>query len=459
MALSVLLLLAFLFIILNQIESYYLDGRVNELQPSAIMMANYVAGVRGFESLEQTHIRTILQGTVQARSEALGVRILVIDDTARIIADSNAVTLPNRIGQTLLTPEVINALNGNDTRNLIRDRYVLNIAVSARDVDSGRVGAVLFVSSVEDIYESLSEIRTTLLLTTLLVGLLSMVLVFVISYHLITPLRRVLNVVLRMATGQLSLRIPVSGRDEYAILAGAFNNMTEKLEQVEKTREEFVSNVSHEMKTPLSAIKVLSESILLQETAPEEMYREFLHDINSEVDRMTNITNDLLALVKVDQRDLGINALPLDLNLLVEEILKRLSPLAEQRNIALIYEAERPVQLDADEIKLSLAISNIVENGIKYTPKGGTVRVIVDSDHQHALITIQDTGIGIPEEEHDKIFNRFYRVDKTRDRETGGTGLGLAISRATVLLHNGSIRMSSKMDEGTIFVVRLPLRR
>jgi len=459
MALSVLLLLAFLFIIMNEIESYYMEARIGEVSTAAAMLANFVAGVHNFENLEQDELaQRRLQNSVSERSRVLGIRILVVDDRARVIADSNVDTLESRVGQTLLTREVINALNGNDTITLIRERYVINVANSIHEEGSGRVGAVLFVASVEDIFRSLDDIRNTLMLATLMIGILTVVLIFVVSYRLIAPLRRTLNVVRRMTTGQLSLRIPVSGKDEYAILATAFNSMTEKLEQVEKTREEFVSNVSHEMKTPLSAIKVLSESILLQPTAPEEMYREFLQDITNEVDRMTNITNDLLALVKVDQRDQGLNIKLFDLNLLVEDIMRRLSPLAEQKKIVLLYEAERPVQMAADEIKLSLAISNIVENGIKYTPRGGTVKVMVDSDHQSAYIKIQDTGIGIPEDEQDKIFNRFYRVDKTRDRETGGTGLGLAITRATVLAHGGNVRVTSKQGEGSVFLLRVPLR-
>ena len=450
-----MLLLAFFVIVTIFIESYYMTDRISDVEGSAIMMSDYVSA-RGFESLDQTAARLRLQDTVFRHGSEHGVRILVLDDSARVIADSHGAA---RIGQTIIMPEVVAALKGNNTTTLVRDRYVLNVAMSVYDASSGRTGAVVFVATVEDIFRSLSEIRRTLLLATFLIGLLSAVLVFIISYQLIKPIRRTINVVQRMATGQFSLRITVKGKDEYAILAGAFNSMAEKLEQVERTREEFVSNVSHEMKTPLSAIKVLSDSILLHDTAPEEVYREFLQDITNEVDRMTNITNDLLALVKVDQREGGLNIQPLDLNQLVEDILNRLSPLAEQKKIVLLYEAERPVKFDADEIKLSLAISNIVENGIKYTPKGGTVRVIVDSDHQNAIVTIQDTGIGIPEEEHDKIFTRFYRVDKTRDRETGGTGLGLAISRATVMLHNGSIRVSSKQGEGSVFVIRLPLRR
>jgi len=457
--LSVLLLVTFLFIILNSIESYYLDSRINEVRTEAVIMANYVAGVHGFDNLEQAAAQQRLQNSVFRRSDALSMRILVINDGVRIIADSNEGTQLMRVGQTIFLPEVLSALDGDDTHRLIRDRYVLNVAASIHDESSDRVGAVLFVVSVEDIFQSLTEIRTTLFLATFLIGLLSIVLMLIISYYLTSPLKRTLSVVRRMTTGQLSLRVPVKSSDEYAVLARALNSMSEKLEQVDKTREEFVSNVSHEMKTPLSAIKVLSESILLQETAPEEMYREFLQDITQEVDRMTNITNDLLALVKIDRRDQGLNLAQTDLNQLVEDILKRLSPLAEQKKIVLLYEAMRQVLVDADDIKLSLAISNIVENGIKYTPNGGTVRVIIDSDFQAAIITIQDTGIGIPQEEQDKIFTRFYRVDKTRDRETGGTGLGLAITRSTVLLHNGSVNVSSKEDEGTTFTVRIPLRR
>jgi signal transduction histidine kinase len=302
--------------------------------------------------------------------------------------------------------------------------------------------------------------RETILLYTLMAAVLVFVLVFFASQLLLEPLKNILRTVQSMAEGHLNQRISVKGKDEYSQMATSFNNMSEKLEQVDKARSEFVSNVSHELKTPLSAIKVLADSIILQEEElPIETYREFLQDITSEIDRMTYIVNDLLELVKLDRREQGIHMQPCELNQMVEAILKRLSPLAEQKRIVLLYEDVRQVTLDADAMKLSLAISNIVLNGIKYTPAGGTVKVILDADHQFAFITVHDTGIGIPEEEQSNVFNRFYRVDKTRDRGTGGTGLGLAISHAAVLLHNGNIRVSSKPDEGSVFVIRLPIRR
>jgi len=451
-------LLVFNFTIMAFIENYFISDKISEVRPQAAIMSDIVTRFT-FDSLQQEASLRRLRNHVGGRSSEWGVRIIIVDDRARVLDDSNRDALDSLVGQTLLRPEIIDALNGRNSTVVHRgDEYVLYRVNSARDEISGSVGAVMLVASIDDIFDSLSEIRTRLYLYSLLVGLLVVVLVFIMSHRIITPLRTIVRVVQRMSAGQLNLRIPISSRDEYSILSRTFNNMTEKLEQVEKTREEFVSNVSHELKTPLTAIKVLSESILSQESVPEEVSREFMQDISNEVDRMVNITNDLLALVKVDQREQSLNIAPTDINQLVEDILKRLSPLAEQKKVVLLYEEVRPVQIDADEVKLVLAISNIVENGIKYTPRGGTVKVVVDSDHQNAYITIQDTGIGIPEEEQDKIFNRFYRIDKTRDRDTGGTGLGLAISRSTVLLHNGSIRITSKPDEGSIFILRIPIR-
>ena len=228
---------------------------------------------------------------------------------------------------------------------------------------------------------------------------------------------------------------------------------------MDPSRQQFVSNVSHELKTPLSSIKVLSESILLQEDVPKEMYVEFLHDINSEIDRMSAIINDLLTLVKLDQKEIPLNFAETDLNKVMEDIIKRMTPLAAAKQIQIHYSKEKDVLAEADEMKLTLAISNLVDNAVKYTPEGGSVTVVLDADHQNAFITVSDTGIGIPEDEINRIFERFYRVDKTRDRETGGTGLGLSITYATVMMHNGSIKVNSKEEEGTSIQMRIPLRQ
>ena len=448
--------MAFNLTVMAFIQNYFLNDRINEVQMQAFVMSTIVAN-HNFDSLEEPATLFRFNPLVDGHSSEWGVRVLVINDRAQVISDSNRHALDSYVGQTILRPEIISALGGQDTNLLIREEYVLNVAVSVNDTISERVGAVLLVSSVEDIFDSVAVIRNTLFLYSLAVALMVMVLVFFTSHRLLTPLRAILQVVQKMATGQLDLRIKIKGKDEYAILSDSFNNMARKLEREEKTREEFVSNVSHEIKTPLTAIKVLGESILSQENVPRDVYREFMEDIVGEVNRMTNLTNDLLALVKVDRREEGLIIAPFNLNSLVGRILKRLSPLAEQKKLVLLYEEIRQVVIEADEVKLALAISNIIENGIKYTPWGGTVKVQVDADHQNSYVSIEDTGIGIPEDEQDKIFNRFYRVDKTRGRDTGGTGLGLAISRATVLLHKGNIHVESKKNEGSLFVLSIPL--
>jgi len=459
-ALSILPLVIFYVTVMAYIESHYLDEREEEMLQSAVVIVNNITR-RGFENIAGlTDTPIDISPAMEDFSNDWDMRILVFNEGATVIVDTNIVAMVSvREGQTLIIPEVLYALEGNEIFRLRRETQMLYFAVPVPYADGERFGAVLLVSSAEEIFSSLAEIRSRIFRYSMIAGLAMIVLIIVISNQLIAPVRRMLKVVQKMALGQLNQRVPIKGGNEYAIWGKAFNSMSEKLEQVEKTREEFVSNVSHELKTPLSSMKVLSEAILLQEKLPEEVYREFLRDVVSEVDRMTNINNDLLALVKIDQREQGLNIQLTSINKLVEDILKRLTPLAEQLEIELQYENVRPVQIDADEIKLSLAISNIIENGIKYTPKGGTVKVVVDADHQFVFITVQDTGIGIPEDELDRIFNRFYRVDKTRDRETGGTGLGLSISYSTVVLHGGSIRVNSKLDEGSVFIVRIPIRR
>ena len=219
-----------------------------------------------------------------------------------------------------------------------------------------------------------------------------------------------------------------------------------------------LSNVSHELKTPLSAVKVLTESLLFQDNVPEEMYKEFFTDINSEVDRLNNIINDLLTLVRLDQKEVPMNIKEMNLNEIIEGILKRLAPLANQKGIEITYEGKEAVDIEVDEVKITLAISNLVENGIKYTPEGGKVHVTLKSDHQDAFITVEDTGLGIDNEDLSKIFERFYRTDKTRNRETGGTGLGLAITYKTIVMHNGRIKVESEEQKGSKFLVGIPLR-
>lgn len=384
-------------------------------------------------------------------------RIIVVDKDAYVLADTNG----SAVGSVLLVPEIMVALEGTDEANLKEvQKNGGNIYASAyiENNKSEKIGAVLVVSPYGKVYTPLDDINSRLLITTVILALVIAVTVFAIAHIIMGPLRKILETMRKIASGQFHQRIDIKGHDEFTELGETVNNMTTKLEQIDTSRQEFVSNVSHELKTPLSSIKVLTESILLQENVPTEMYKEFLVDINSEIDRMTAIVNDLLSLVKLDVNGAKLNITLVDMNKLLRDLIKRLTPLADNKDIELSFETTKEVNAEVDEVKLSLAISNLIENGIKYTPMQGKVKVSLDCDHLDCYITVQDTGMGISEEEQSKVFDRFYRVDKTRDRETGGTGLGLAITHSTVVLHNGSVKVISGEGKGATFVVCIPLK-
>ena len=289
------------------------------------------------------------------------------------------------------------------------------------------------------------------------------IIVMFMAWWFTNPLNSAIAVIKKMADGHFDQRIEINDflHTELAELAESGNYMAEKLDMIETSRREFVSNVSHELKTPLSSIKVLSDSILIQdpENVPKEMYVEFLMDINSEVDRMTDIINDLLTLVRMNREEVHLNPMEINLTDMISDIVRRLEPIAKSKNINLNYNKLKAVKAEIEETKFSLAVSNLIENAIKYNNDGGNVEVTVDADNQNAFVMIADDGVGIAEEELGKIFDRFYRVDKNRDRESGGTGLGLSIARSAVLMHNGTIKVSSKENEGTTFVIIIPLKQ
>ena len=445
-------LLFFTSTIFRTMDKYYIEERKKEM----LSQANVISGhITVMNYLFDESKKELFDYDIQETSRQGGYRIVVLDSKGTVVNDSNKTI----IGKTVVLPEVVESL---DNKDVAREQAgeVIYAAVTIVDDNSKQIGAVLISDSASDIFDTIGDIQKQVIILLCGVVIISGIIMFFMSQITTEPLKNMLAVIKKMSEGHLDQRVIVNKRshNEISDLAEACNNMADKLEQVESTRQTFVSNVSHELKTPLSSIKVLSESILLQEEVPKEMYVEFLQDINSEVDRMTEIINDLLTLVKLDQREIPIKYQSTDMVKLCKEIVKRLSPLALAKDIYLELIADKEVVAEVDVTKFTLAISNLIENGIKYTDNGGTVTVYVDCDHQNAYFKVVDTGIGIAEEELGKIFNRFYRVDKTRDRETGGTGLGLSITHSTVLMHNGSIKVTSKENEGTTFVVRIPLR-
>ena len=204
-------------------------------------------------------------------------------------------------------------------------------------------------------------------------------------------------------------------------------------------------------------MKVLADALLTQEKVPNELYREFMEDITAEIERENDIITDLLSLVKLDRTSADMHIQQVSINELLELILKRLKPIAAEKNVEVVLESFRPVTAEIDEVKLTLAFTNLVENAVKYNRRDGWVHVSLNADHKFFYVKVADSGIGIPKEDQAHIFERFYRVDKSHSREMGGTGLGLAIVRNTVILHRGSIKVYSEEGIGSTFTVRIPL--
>ena len=352
--------------------------------------------------------------------------------------------------------------NGSDTSVGVieglyaEERYIVSFPIVSQDVNQGLV-IVSYPTRVTT--QTLSRISNIFLTAAIFVVLISVLAVMAFARRETKPLRDMAKAANAFAHGNLKARVRVEEdySEEVEELALAFNNMASSLQKSEYRRQEFVANVSHELKTPMTSMKVLADSLVGQSGVPEELYQEFMHDITAEIDRENRIITDLLTLVKMDKKTADLQIQHMDINQLLEDILKRLRPIADKRKIDLILDSFRPVEADVDEIKFTSAISNLVENGIKYNVDEGWVRVSLDADHKYFYVTVADSGMGIPEDSLDRIFERFYRVDKSHSREIGGTGLGLAITRSTIAMHHGVIKVFSREGEGTTFSVRIPL--
>ena len=381
-------------------------------------------------------------------------RVLLADRDFKIVGD----TFHTEEGKTLLSSLAVKCFKGEKASNFDLKSKVLEVAVPVQSPDVQQIqGVMLMTISTSEIGDMMAELEQKGMMLIGIIVVLSIFLSWLLSTILVKPLARVTKAIEDLTDGMQDDAISVPDYTETELITDAFNKMVNRMKILDESRQEFVSNVSHELKTPLTSMKVLADSLVGQQGVPEELYQEFMGDITAEIDRENKIITDLLSLVKMDKKAADLNITHMDINQLLEDILKRLRPIADKRNIDLILDCFRPVEADVDEVKFTLAISNLVENGIKYNVDDGWVRVSLDADHKYFYVTVADSGMGIPEDSIERIFERFYRVDKSHSKEIGGTGLGLAITRSAIAMHHGAIKVFSKEGEGTTFSVRIPL--
>lgn len=401
------------------------------------------------------YIDNMMNDIVKDLSLEINSRVMIADKNKMIITDS----YDTFKGLKINNEEIELALNGEEVaRQHLVDKYgkVMYVAVPIFESDE-IVGAVFISSLLEDLYDNITETTKKLLTLSLFSLAITGVISFIFADIISKPIENLTEIVNKVIQGKFYHKVKVSGNDELSNLGKAFNMMTTKLEQVDKQRRDFVANVSHELKTPLSSIKILSESLIHQEQVDEKIYKEFLKDIDTEVDRLNRIVNSLLYLVDLDKEKIELKYQITYVNYLIERVIKNLAPIAQKKEINLQFIESEKIQIELDQFKIQQALINIIGNALKYTPDGGEVRVELYSKHDEIVIKVEDNGIGIPKEELPFIFDRFYRVDKARSRKSGGTGLGLAITQQIIGLHQGRIEVESEEDKGTKVYVILPM--
>lgn len=437
-------------------ERKALEQRVTFVEDKCAILSNQILnnGVMSYSMLDSADVSEQKTDELKQFAAGLDGRVMIIDRDLRVLAD----TYDQHCGRYYMAKEMIRTINGGKVNyKRIGDSYI-QVITDVREPGSDEITAVIVATaSIQEgnrLADYLYTQRSTLFGICFLVSLVFCAFVMVIITRTFRKTQNELDMIL---AGHQEEGMTEAGFREFYSLASSFNGIINKYKELENSRQQFVSNVSHELKTPITSMKILADSLLLQENVPVEIYAEFMNDIAHEIDRENRIITDLLDLVKMDKSLSDLNITTVNINELLEMILKRISPIAEKRNIALHLETMRQVTAEIDEGKLSLACTNLVENAVKYNRDGGRVDVSLNADHKFFYIRIKDNGVGIPEDCQDKIFERFYRVDKARSRETGGTGLGLAITRSVILLHKGSIRVHSKEGEGSTFIVRIPI--
>lgn len=455
--------------ILDNYEERTVEVRIATVQNQLRVVGNHLISNNYLnnaqpDDLSYTASRDVIDAELETISNLYEGRVLIVDSSLRVVMDTYGISE----GKTMISEEVIRCFRGENTSYYDREHGYIEMTVPIVDTNltpeegstntSGTIVGVMLTSisneAIIDTMEVLNR-RAVILQNLMFVCVIAVAILMAILVS--RPLNRVTSAINEVQAGHTDERISVPGYSETAHIVEAFNQLLMRMKVLDDSRQEFVANVSHELKTPMASIKVLADSLLVQGDAPAELYKEFMEDIVSEIDRENQIITDLLALVKMDKKVQELNIASVNINDLTELILKRLRPIARKKDVEVVFESMRPVTAEVDEVKMTLIMTNLVENAIKYNKEHGWVKVELDADHQYFTFSVSDSGLGIPEDSLGHIYERFYRVDKSHSKEIGGTGLGLAITKSAVLMHKGSITVTSVEDEGSTFTVKIPL--
>lgn len=379
-------------------------------------------------------------------------RLIVTDQAGICLYDSAG----NAVGAPVLLPELLQALAGNDvfTWQFKGGSMISKAAVPIQYYGS-TIGGVYITELDTEQGKVITALQKNIFRMTVILEIVVILFSLAYSGGFSRRLRKIMASMRDIQQENYTQKVAVGGHDELTLLADEFNTLTDRLQTSEEKRNRFVSDASHELKTPLASIKLLTDSILQNEMDTDTM-REFVGDIGNEADRLTRMTGKLLSLVKIGKEpESEMELIPMAPT--VQAVARMLEPIAKKAGISLCIDTDCPCSVLMLEDDLYQVVFNLMENGIKYNRPGGSLTVRISRQADTAVLTVQDTGMGIPEEGLTHIFERFYRVDKARSRASGGSGLGLAIVRAIVQRSRGEIHVESKVGIGTTFTLKLPL--
>lgn len=451
------------YAILQNYEQRAVNVKISDVSTQLRILANHLIT---YHYLQDTSSE-VINAELDQLSSLYDGRVLVINNDLKVVKDTYGISE----NKTIISEEVVRCIKGENTSRYDRNNGYVEMTIpitetvtlggnekEAKERKEIVRGVMLVSASTDSISVTMEILSRKALIVEVIVIIVTTIVSVLAAKILIRPFEKITEALDEAQEGYSSDPISVTDCVETEHIGDAFNRVLGRMKVLDTSRQEFVSNVSHELRTPITSMKVLADSLISQKDVPVELYQEFMEDIAEEIDREDEIITDLLSLVKMDRTAADLNITEVDINALVELIMRRLRPIAQNRDVEVVYESVRPVTAAVDEVKITKVISNLVENAIKYNKEHGWVRVKLDADHQYFSVEVADSGIGIPAESIDHIYERFYRVDKSRSREIGGTGLGLAITRSAILMHRGTIKVESIEGEGTTFTIRIPLK-
>lgn len=453
MLLLIIALLIINLFVYETIKNNYIAEKETSFLTQASILSNRIKLAIDDSNNEFNQLQ--LNAMMEEVSRLIEGRVLVVNRRANAIYDSFHDLKNTRVE----IYEVDRALKGESMTNIYDlNEYGKTMYVSVPLIYTDQILGVVFLSmSLEETYLRINNIKNFLITVSILTLFIITVISLLFANLISEPIKQLTEAMQRTAHGKMNEKVSIEGNDEITQLSKAYNFMSTKLSHIEKQRQDFVANVSHELKTPLSSMKLLSESLLTQPSSEVEIYREFLTDIDSEIDRLNKIIESLLAMVDLNEEKLKLDYQITYVNYLVEKVVGTVKPLADKKGIKLFINQWERIQIYLDAGKVYQALLNIIHNAIKYTDEGGRITINIYREGKYVVIKVMDNGIGIPETSLPYIFERFYRVDSARSRKTGGTGLGLSISHQIISLHQGMIEVESQVNEGTTFYIKLPM--